>query len=265
MKILFIGLLTLSVAATATDSTYSVQQKDTSEGLEYRFKYHAFHFMTLIDKDGEFILRPHPGCDKDGWGTSLYAQPFLPGAKLKHTTIESVSGNSKGIHTEASGKVSRGDSDTYGDWSSDFDFTYDQDNKEIKGHGTYTISLQGHLSKDLNLFKIASNYLQNVPLLSGEKGDTGDMKEAKVNGDDDFSHTWIPDKEPDYFPTDKTDRLSINVKEQYNQVDAVELGYEKISPALKPSLKVILDSNDDGTGIMFGAMYDTDKKKGSLC
>jgi hypothetical protein len=247
----------------AHEPTYSVKQNDTGDKIQYKFYFNAFHFMTLIDKDGTFILRPHPGCDINGWGTSFYAQPFLPGAKLKHTTIKSVSGNSKGIRTNAFGNVSLSKSDTYGTWQSTFSFSYDQVNKEITGTGDYKISLSGPLSNDigdLNLFKIASNYLKNVPLLSGGMGDTGDMKEAKVVGDD-FSFVWIPDKKASYFPTDKTDTLSINVKEQFNNVDTAAMNFEEIPPAFKPSLKVILKSHHANTGMVFGGIYNVAKSQ----
>lgn len=260
--------LTLIIASVSASQVrcaapYSITEVNTSDTTEYRFYRGAFHFMTLIDKGGTFALRPHPGCDINGWGTSLYAQPFLPGAELKHTTITSVSGNSQGIHTNASGYVSLSTSDTYGTWSSVFSFSYDQVNKEITGTGNYTISLPGQLSSDtgdLNLFKIASNYLQNVPLLSGGVGDTGDMKEADVVGDN-FSFVWNPANQPTYFPSKETDTLSINVTEQFNDVDTAAMGYEKISPAFKPSLKVILTSRQSNTGIRFGAIYDLDKNQ----
>lgn len=256
MKILFIGLLPVAVAAAATPPHYSVIKKvDTNEGTEYRFKKNSFHFMSLIYKDGQFILRPNPSGGKNdkGLGTSLYAQPFLPQGVLKDAFVESPYGNAQGIHTKASGKVSRGDLDTYGNWSSDFVFTYDRVNEKIiKGHGKYKITLDDKLSEDLNLFKISSKYLDNVPLVSGETGDTGDMKKVMYNG-----VAWIPDGQyPEYYPTGETDRLSIDVKGQCNQADGV-------SPALKPNFKVIIEfiesNTDDGTRISFGAKYVADQ------
>ena len=36
-----------------------------------------------------FVIRPHPGLDPNGWGSSLYLQPFLPGATLGGTSVTS--------------------------------------------------------------------------------------------------------------------------------------------------------------------------------
>lgn len=42
------------------------------------------HFMTVLKQDGIFALRFHPGLDEDGWGSTLYAQPFFPPDSLGH-------------------------------------------------------------------------------------------------------------------------------------------------------------------------------------
>jgi len=238
--------------------SYSVEQVIVGGATEYRFKLNNHHFGTLIDQGGTFAFRPHPGCDINGWASTWYAQPFLPGAELKHTTIGAANADSNGIHVSASGMVSRGISDTYGTWSSVIDFIYNPAGQVITGTGQYTITLAGPLTNttgDLNLYRIASNYLDNVPLLSGGIGDTGDMKKANVvrNG---FGFIWVPPDQPSHFPTDKTDFLSINVVGQFNNVDTKAMGYAPIAPAFKPSLKVILTSQQANAGIMFGGIYD---------
>ena len=243
--------------AALQDQPYSVETVLVTGTLEYRFKYHTHHFMTLIDDEGTFNFRPHPGCDVNGWGTSWYAQPFLPGAKLKHTSIQSVTADSAGIHVFAVGKVSRGTSASYGDWGFTIDFEYAPAAKKIMATGEYTVTLAGPLSNatgDLNLYRIASNYLDDVPLLSGGIGDTGDMAAAAVMGDD-FTFTWIPTEQPSHFPTDQSDSLSIDVLGQFNNVDTVEMGYERIAPAFKPGLKVVLISQQANAGMTFGAIY----------
>jgi hypothetical protein len=142
-------------------------------------------------------------------------------------------------------------------------FSYSAEQKEITGIGQYSITLDGQLNDttgDLNLYKIASNYLYDVPLLSGGTGDTGDMVQADVVGDT-FSFTWSPPEEPVYFPNDITDYLSIDVLGQYNEVDTAAQGYEPIDPAYKPSLKVILTSQEAGLDMIFGGIYDWDKRQ----
>jgi len=108
---------------------------------------------------------------------------------------------------------------------------------------------------DLNLYKIASNYLDDVPLLSGGVGDTGDMTQADVVGEG-FSFSWVPPDQPAHFPSDETDMLSIDVLGAYNNVDTAAMGYAPISPAFKPSLKVVLTSLEGNSGMRFGGFYD---------
>src|SRR5690349_9029943 len=98
-------------------SSYSVE-KVIGGTTEYRFKLNNRHFATLIDDGGTYAFRPHPGCDINGWGSTWYAQPFLPGATLQYTTIGSTNTDANGIHVSASGMVSRDASATYGTWSS---------------------------------------------------------------------------------------------------------------------------------------------------
>ncbi len=242
--------------------TYSVEQIAAGGATEYKFKLDNRHFATLIDEGGTYAFRPHPGCDINGWGTTWYAQPFLPLPEpvLTNTILGPIGADPAGIHVRASGKVSRGPTLTYGDWSSLIDYTFDPAGQVIAGAGQYTITLAGPLGEatgDLNLYKIASNYLDDVPLLSGGIGDTGDMKEAIVMKEAGVAwFTWVPPDQPAHFPTDKTDDLSIDVIGWLNEVDTAKQGYAAILPAFKPGLKVVLISLKPGAGMMFGAIYN---------
>lgn len=248
---------------TGTTAGYSIQQVHDNGMTEYRFIFDKHHFMTLIDDNGTLNLRPHPGVDINGWGSSWYAQPFLPGATLGHTNIDSITSSDDGINVNGSGKVSYGTVSAYGTWTITMSFSYSAAQKRITGIGQYSITLDGALSDttgDLNLYKIASNYLHDVPLLSGGTGDTGDMERADVIGDS-FSFSWIPPDQPSHFPGDITDYLSVDVVGQYNNVDTAAQGYEAIKPAYKPSLKVILSSQQAGLEMIFGGIYDWDKRR----
>ena len=243
---------------------YSVAVSGVSPVVEYRFMYGSRHFMTLIDSAGAFVLRPHPGDDVNGWGSSLYLQPFLPGAVLGHTVIgkAAVSDDNSQIEVEASGHVSKGTIETYGDWTVSISFTYDAAAQKISGTGVYSINLQDELTTDthdLNLYKLASNYLQDVPLLSGGTGDTGDMKWADVTGNN-FSFRWIPDELPGCFLFDNPATwLTVDCVGNYNEVDTAAQGYSSIVPAQKPGLKINLTMQNAGSTMIFGAIFDTTK------
>jgi len=250
-----------ALLAVSLESRFSSADNYTVEtiGDEYRCKLDGRHFMTVLKNGGIFAIRPHPGDDVNGWGSTLYLQPFLPGATLTHTTINQVTPNTNGIHVDVDGNVSQGASSTYGDWTSVSDFKYDAGKKSISGGGNYNIVLQGNLSastKDLNLYKIASNYLDDVPLLPSGIGDTGDMKHADALLDTAFFR-WTPPLQPGHFPGIFTNNLSVYVVGDYNHVDTVAQGYARIEPAQKPSMRVDLHSRIPNTNMIFGAIYDT--------
>jgi|GEM_PF-1599575 len=255
-------LVSLSLAACNGHrrSAYITQQVPYDGVIEHRFICNEHHFMTLVDDGGTLNLRPHPGVDVNGWGSSWYAQPFLPGAVLGHTNIDLIDPGDEGISVNASGEVSYGAASTYGTWSITLFFDYTPAQRKITGTGEYSIILDGALSNttgDLNLYKIASNYLYDVPLLSGGTGDTGDMAQADVV-EDSFSFTWFPPDETSCFRDTTTDYLSIDVLGQYNNVDTAAQGYAPIEAAYKPSLKVTLESQQTGLEMVFGGIYNWD-------
>jgi|SRR3989344_397362 len=277
-----------ALLAVSLESRLSSADNYTVEpiGNEYRCKLDGMHFMTVPKDVGIFSVRPHPGDDVNGWGSTLYIMPFLPGAILKNSTINGITANLNGIHIDAKGKVSSGESSTYGDWTSVSDFKYDAGKKSVSGQGNYNIVLQGPLAivsnsseyvkqksprlfdiikrnsilsfGDLNLYKIASNYLDDVPLLGNGVGDTGDMRHADALLDTAFFR-WIPPLQPGHFPGIFTDNLSVYVVGDYNHVDTVAQGYARIEPAKKPSMRFDLHSRIPSTNMIFGAIYDTSK------
>ncbi|MEK6885029.1 MAG: hypothetical protein AABY22_35685 [Nanoarchaeota archaeon] len=241
--------------------TYEVEQV----GAEYRFKRGGIHFGTLITQNQQgsiWDFRPHPdgGQDDNAWGTSFYMQPFLPGAVLRNTVIRPTLINSNGINIEAQGKISRGNSETFGDWSSSIVFSYISEER-VEASGNYFISLDNSLAsvgQDLNLFKIASNYLVNVPLVPGGFGDTGDMQRADIYFNNDLKFSWIP-KTGSTYPTDNTNNMAIDVIGQYNQV--LQKG---VSPAYKPNLWVKiqrLNPFSDLSRMISGSFYDESRSQ----
>jgi len=212
--------------------------------------YNDFHFMTLLPTGGIHAYRPHPGKDINGWGTTWYAQPFLPGATLQYATVDSVVASDLGVFCYSHGLVSRGEFEHLGHWNMNLYFEYIAEMKKIIGTGGYYILLDSILSDstgDLNLFKIASNYLFDVPLLCDPYyGETGDMYDATVIGSGSaYPFTWSP-MDGDLFEFDHTDTLCIDISGQYNNVDTEVLGDPAIEPAYKSGMKVILGSFTQG-------------------
>ncbi len=253
---------------TASDIYWT--RTDTMQScVEYKLFHYQHHFLTIIDENGTFNIRPHPGNDENGWGSSWYAQPFLPGADLRHSIIESIFADSSGIRIEASGNISYANNLTYGDWSSEYVFTYNHEQKKVTGLGNYSITLDDSLTSatgDLNLCKIASNYLMNVPLLDYPFfGDTGDMDSVYIEADNSyFPIIWTPTS-GNHFPGYYCDSLSIDVSGNYNNVDTGAQGFEPIAPAYKPSLKVTLVAQQSNLPMIFGAIYNSAESDSFHC
>lgn len=248
-------------------SAYSECYTITHTGNEYRAYYGGFHFMSVIYDGNAIIIRPHPGLDANGWGASVYWSPYSSEGIIKFTNTPTVLADCSGITLSVSGSVTKNESSSYGSWSMNSSYIYDSVNKKISGNGIYSITLDGPLSVmgDMSLIKIATNYLENVPLLSGGIGNTGDMKQVNVVGNLDYPNfSYVPPDasgEDCHFPWDFTDYLSMSIIGQYNEVDVVVLGDCPISPAYKPSVKVQLTSTHADEQMIFGVCYQGDKSK----
>ena len=244
---------------------YAVTQTTNNNTKEYRCYLHGHHFLSLISSNGTFDLRPHPGVDRNGWGSSLYLQPFLSVAnvELSHTIISNVLATPTGISITAGGGISGTNLTTYGTWSCALNFNYNPTNKEVTGNGRYAITLAGPLSAttgDLDLYKFASNLLTNVPVLSGGLTNTGDMSNCLISGSNNgvpVPLTWNPLTQPGTSPTDDFDFLSVTVIGNYNQVDTAAQGKCPIQAAYKPTMTVNVTSHQSGLPLRFCGIFTT--------
>jgi hypothetical protein len=250
-----------------TANKYSVVKVVSSAGTEYRLMYsepgslsEPNHFLSVIVNAGAVSIRPHPGDDLNGWGTSWYPQPFFPGAVLKGAKASKPVASEKGITVKVTGTVSSGTEKGIGSFSVAIVFAYDNSDKKVSGTGTCTIKLPKSPSVlslgDLNIYKIASNYLHNVPLLGGGTGDTGDTSEVNVFNGTSLS-AWDLITNPSFFPQNSTYILSVNAAGQYNNVDTAAQGYSPIAAAYKPSVDVTYAAKNLDSQMIFGAIYDT--------
>lgn len=219
--------------------------------------FQSHHFMTVLDDTQIYALRFHPGDDENGWGTTIYLCPFLNSEPGPADVIVEVQYDAVRVHS--SGLVRQLDGSGNGTWSSDIVYSYLPQQKIIFGNGTYSVRLElspYEKGADINVYRIASNYLDDVNLLDGTIGDTGDMEEVSVDlGYTSF--TWIPEELPSHFPWDFTDDLDVFVKGRYNMVDAIAMGADGfVKAAYKPSLKVRLVDQSGKQQMIFGAMWD---------
>ncbi|MCF8104489.1 MAG: hypothetical protein K9K64_03310 [Desulfohalobiaceae bacterium] len=248
----------------ARTSGYHLAEVSRQQATEYRLYRDGHHFLTVVNESGTFNMRPRPGKDPNGWGSSLYLQPFLPGAELRHTTVEEMIAGKTGIRIRASGMVSGRTDATFGQWSLEISLAYDPEAPGVQGSGTYLVELPGELSGstgDLNLYKLASNYLQDVPLLSGHRGNTGDMKAALISWEQ-CNHEWRPPETSSLLLDDlETSAVTVEVRGDHNRVDSAAQGYSRIEPASKPTLVVGLFSRQGEVPFGFFAEYAQEKKR----
>jgi len=224
---------------------------------EWRIYCEGRHFASVLVEDGIFALRPHPGLDVDGWGSTLYLQPYFEDDLTNHTDNVTVTVKPDCVRVEAEGKVAAVGGSA-GTWQAEFDLTCSE--KTMSATGNYFIQLAGVLpvGKDLKLYKLASNYLQDVPLLGGGMGDTGDMAFVRY-GD---ANIWKPNAEAGeqvgHFPPETYSSLMVECSCATNEVDTARQGHAAIKLAYKPSLKVVLDSPNTDK-IRFGVIFTNDQ------
>uniref|UniRef100_A0A0G4I5F3 Uncharacterized protein n=1 Tax=Chromera velia CCMP2878 TaxID=1169474 RepID=A0A0G4I5F3_9ALVE len=240
----------------------------TYEPEQFRFTRDGHVFFSIVTESTIYTpgsrpsrilaLRPRPNHDPNGWGTSIYMQPFFPAARLDYTGEVEATAEEDGVHVKAVGGVSEGDANAPGNWSLNGTFSFDDESRVVKGVGTYSIRLFEPLSEldgDLNLMKLASNYLLDVPLLSGGRGDTGDMTQVEVTASN-FHINWSPPTRPSFYPSESASRLLMNMTGDFYDLDSTEWdGFEgRIAAACKPSVEFLLDCSKE---VRFGALYDT--------
>lgn len=250
---------------------YSASVCANDDNVELHLCKSRHHFASIITTTaGAVVFRPHPGNDPNGWGSSLYLQAFLADASVlsgASAGLEDVSDT--GITVIGSGPVNGPGTNSSGRWSWTLTFSYDESSKDVHmTTGSYDVALTRGLvgtGSDLNLFRLSSNYLHDVPLLdpTGTVGDTGDLQEANARSrqaggiGDVFDYTWIPPEAPDFYPRTTASTISIDAVGQYNVIDtaAQSSGYQ-IAAAYKPSLTVTLASHTAPVPMIFGASYD---------
>lgn len=266
-------ITSLAITNPPTGSITNISYFVDEIGSEKRIYKDGHHFLSVLTQNGIFALRPHPGNDVDGWGSTLYLQPFISGAVLAHT--DNISCNvitnlgKPEVQINANGGVSRGTSQTYGTWSAILDVVYDSTNKEVNSTGYYQIDLQGKLSGvgDMSYAKLASNRLYDVPTNDGSVTNTGDMAYVAVDGDG-FPPSWPrpfkfdPALSGSTFPQDWNNNLTMNAVGNYNNVDTLSQGYTiAISPASKPSLSITMQSRDSSVKVMAGIFYNVNERQ----
>lgn len=124
------------------------------------------------------------------------------------------------------------------------------------------------VGKDLNLGRIASNFLQDVPLQSKARGNTGDMQSIAItyNTNHTFDHTWDPVNGPDpggHYPAEATTDLDLRVAGQTNNVDTTRLGAGfQIAVARKPTLDINYQDAAGPVNLLYAGMaYVQDQSK----
>lgn len=210
------------------------------------------HALTVLHAAGLFALRTHPGNDPNGWGTTLYLQAFFPGALLRGARIRICEPIENGIHLHADGPICRGKRGAAGTWAADLRLQYDSERRRIDGIGSYRLTLEDTVKTlalgDLNLLKIASNHLQDVPHQDGTRGDTGDVATVAFSFDSrtvpwdlhDPVHTtfFLPDHAAHA-------NLTCALSGELYDVDSRAQGFDatSIARAWKPSLDLTLTTD----------------------
>ena len=182
--------------------------------------------------------------------------------------MNSVAATVQGVQMSFGGMVNNAGQTSYGGFTYNLLFTYDEIYEKVYGNGSLSIQLPGSLAsagKDLNLSRVSSNMLTNVPLQTGSTGVTGDMSRASISyapGGDPRDFVWYPPDLPAHFPQDFSSYLSINAVGTVNVVNTLALGEGfQIAIARKPSLRMDIQQQGTTMGnlLSFGGIFDTTK------
>ena len=243
--------------------------------FENNFQFGVFMVQGMPDSGqigrygpGMLIFRPHPDqADINGWGSSLYLNPFLSTGQPGNGTLDQPTVTASGIVVTANGLVN---SDTagntnYGTFALSATFCCDMTAQQLTGSASLQVTLSGSLaganSADLNLVRISSNRLSNVPLVGGGVGNTGDMTKVSVSygssGNDPNNFDWVPSVSSATYPSYSSSALSTNVIGAVNNVDGLALGGASLAIATKPTLNLTLASSNGASLLSAGMQYAT--------
>jgi len=232
---------------------------------EIRIYSGTHHFLSIILQGGIFDLRARPGQDPNGWGTSVYLQPFFPGALLRGSVVDTCTATEEGLVLEAHGIVSDSENDSGGTWTIKLLANTLPSDQQVRVHGTYQIFLTQPLAEslkgDLNILKIASNYLRAVPQQTGKIGDTGDVKTVEFTFDAEQTLWDIADPSASTFFLPGrvcSTLLRAALQGDYYDVDSRAQGFDPtpIICAYKPSITVSLSPKDPYPLTMFAHCED---------
>ncbi len=257
--------------------------------VEYRMFKDGFHFNSLIWTGGAIpyrscyleadcptsyakwalINRPHVDPDANGWGSSVYWNPFVRGSNgdsssdAENGRVADIVVTVHGVFVKAAGSVARGNQgNSYGTFDMVRRLSFDAAAKAMRGNGTLRINLLGSLSAaglDLNVERIASNQMPNVPLLTGGRGVTGDLSHVNYALGNGASQVWLPANTPidsyGHYPSDKSVSLAVDLVGTTNLVDTAAMGKARIEPARKPGIQSTISNRRGEQILSFGGFY----------
>ena len=279
------------LAAWGQYSIQSVPDPNDSGNWEYQMDYGGFHFGTVIvqadsgvataTSPGLLIARLHPDQINDaeginGWGSSYQLNPFLSNVQPSGGTVTSSSTDANGIEFVLGGPVKGlapnqiNTTINYGTFTLAATFSYNPTTQKVTESAnlavslSYTLAASGTAGADLDLGRITSNYLTNVPLQGGGTDNTGDMSAANVSYGAGYPYNfiWLPGLSgtgASTSPTDKTNNLNIGVIGTINRVDGVALGQGFLAVAAKPTMDVTTTST---SFLSVSANYNTTEPPG---
>jgi hypothetical protein len=194
----------------------------------------ATHFASVVITNasvgGTFsaVLRSRPGTNINGWGPGHHLAAFLAGSDAAGPVkpVAAATASADGISVTASGSVNKAGG-TYGTWNTTMLLAFDQAGKSISGSGTYQVNLAGSLAAagaDLNLGRMASNYLTGVPLQCGGTGNTGDTSQVQIERVGLSTAVWDWVTYPSTCPSESSTNMTIDAVGNCNDVDTKAMG-----------------------------------------
>ena len=229
--------------------------------------------VIVRDPAKSVVFRANDRFDINGWGSSLFLVPFIRGGDSTGGALTSFSVVDDVVHITASGAIG-GPNGGEGVFAMTGEIRVGSSPEQAVLTASLRIDLNDTLANldDLNLGRLSSNILHDVPSLYGPGNvTTGDILNDVTFRFSDAAnatiHHWTPTTTPGHFPSgadEKGSYIKIETTGVINEVDTEAQGRVDgngqpvaIAAARKPSLSWEIRSRTAGVELVFGGIFTT--------
>ncbi|MCA8995756.1 MAG: VCBS repeat-containing protein [Planctomycetaceae bacterium] len=257
LKVLLSSMANMPITKAAGNYSFEQVTDPNTGNMEHRLFYRNRQIGALLQTpEGTVSFRGRPDFfEPNGFGSTHQFNAFLNDADATGGQLDFVDVSEAGFQFTASGDVATAGGSA-GTWSFSGTIAFFANAQEIQLQGTLVVNLSASLDKDLNLGGIPSNYVHQIPLNTGQIGNSGDMREFRITrGSDSMApdNVWVPAPDGNdiagFFPQDPSAMVTTTVVGNQNLSDPNRIAITK------PTVSLTITAQ---TGQMIaGAIWDS--------